>query len=77
MSRRYPIYHKDECGEIGLYTTIEDPQIGEPLLARDFFHTDGTKCYPLEEPTCGHCGRRMFMRIEWIDYDNPVEVPDA
>lgn len=39
----YPVYHHTygflnmACGDLGMYTSIEDPQVGEILCAKYFF----------------------------------------
>ena len=77
---RYPIYHKTSddnslpCGEIGLYTTVENPEVGETLKASDFFRLNGRPFEIGDKALCGNCWKPMMISINDIDYDNPVKV---
>ena len=74
----YPIYHEDDCKEVGMYTSVENPQLGENMIAGEFFKLDKTEFLVGELAICGHCGRPFMtngcLPISWIDYENPVEV---
>lgn len=78
--KMYPVYHNSGgdfslgCNEVGMLTTVIDPQVGEPIFAKDFFHKDGKPFVANEETICDHCGEPMRIMIESIDYENPVEV---
>lgn len=78
----YPVYHKTSgllstaCNEIGMYTTVEDPQFGDVLLAKDFFRLDKTGFEVNDETICGACGQPMPISINDIDYKNPVKVEE-
>lgn len=79
---RYPVYHKTSddasiaCGEIGLYTTVESPEVGDMLKASDFFRLNGNSFETGDKSICGHCEKPMEIVIENIDYNNPIEVED-
>ena len=78
--KMYPIYHKHSgdlsiaCNELGLYTTVENPEVGDPLNAKYFFRLDGKQCEVDSPAICGSCGRPIAIAISDIDYENPVEV---
>ena len=79
---RYPVYHKNGCGEIGMHTTVENPEVNSQLAASDFFKLDGSEIIIGEPCVCGYCNKYMLnqtlgrLPIDWIDYDNPVKVED-
>lgn len=77
--KRYPVYHKgDGCGEIGMFTAVEDPQPEDLLLASEFFKLDGSEFIVNEECKCGHCGQFMLpfgrLPIQWVDYEDPRDA---
>jgi len=79
---KYPVYHNNGCDQIGIYTTIENPEPNTQLLASDFFRLDGMQFVTGEPCICGYCKKDMLTQtlgrlpIDWIDYDDPVKVEE-
>ena len=72
--KKYPIYHRGGCGKIGMYTTAEDPEVGDNLLASQFFRLNGEPFQQGDKTICDNCGKPMPICIDWIDYENPVDI---
>lgn len=78
MTKVHPIYHKDGCGKIMLYTKLhEPPRVGNCMYAKDHVHINSNLVKTGEPVRCDSCGVLVPLPgipIEWCDFNTTIEI---